>query len=181
MKEAFETAFDEYADMLFRHAYFRTSNRTRAEELVQDTFMKTWDHVQKGGVIQQWKAFLFRVLNNAIIDEYRKKKNTSLDALLEHEEVHEGMFEDLRTQGRDEQESEHDSTFTSEALSHALGKLRAQDRQLIVMRCIDECTPREIADRIGESENVVSVRLHRALKRLRNIIEQEQPHLASQT
>lgn len=177
MKEAFETAFDEYAEALFRHAYFRVSNRERAEELVQDTFMKTWDHIQKGKHIEQWKAFLFRVLNNAIIDEYRKKKSTSLDALLEKEEVHEGMFEDLRTDGRDEHEYLFDRSFTHDALVQALAQLRTEDKDLVVWRCVDEKTPGEIAELLGETENVVSVRLHRALKRLKHIIEQQSPHL----
>jgi RNA polymerase sigma-70 factor (ECF subfamily) len=180
MKEAFETAFDEYADSLFRHAYFRVSNRMRAEELVQDTFMKTWDHIHKGGAVQNWKAFLFRVLNNAIIDEYRKKKSTSLDALLEQEDVHEGMFADLHTEGRDAQESALDSSFNTEALMSALGQLKESDRRLVVMRCIDERTPSEIAELLGESENVVSVRTHRALKRLKDIIQTQNPHLAPQ-
>lgn len=92
----FTQAYEEHADALFRHCYFRVSNRERALELTQEAFMKTWDSVAQGKEINNYRAFLFRVLNNLIIDEYRKKKSTSLDALLEQENVTEGQFEDLQ-------------------------------------------------------------------------------------
>jgi len=156
-------AFDQYSDDLFRHCYFRVSDRERALDLVQDTFTKVWDYIAQGGTIDQFRPFLYRTLNNLIIDEYRKKKMTSLDALLEEETVTEGSFQDLQTGGLKELEGKLDATrFVSE-----LDAMPPQYRQMVVMRYFDELTPKEIAAITGESENVISVRIHRGLEWLR--------------
>jgi len=139
--------------------------------------MKTWDHVVRGGSIDNWKAFLFRVLNNLIIDEYRKKKSTSLDALLEQETVSEGSFDDLQTGGREEVERTHDVQFDTALLEKALADLRPDDRDIIVHRYIDELSPRDIARMLSETENVVSVRIHRALARLRLAFKKHHVHV----
>lgn len=167
VEKEFTEAYEEYADSLFRHCYFRVSNRERALELTQEAFMKTWNSVQQGKEIQNYRAFLFRVLNNLIIDEYRKKKSSSLDALLEKEGVNEGSFEDLTTGSLEEEMGKVELSFQSEQLETALKKLPESYRSIIVMRYINELRPKEIADILKESENVVSVRINRGLKKLR--------------
>ena len=162
-QQEFLDAFEQYSDDLFRHCYFRVSDRERAVDLVQDTFTKVWDYMAKGGEIEQFRPFLYRTLNNLIIDEYRKKKSSSLDALLEGETVSEGSFEELRTGGLKELEGKLDAQrFLSE-----LENMPEQYRQVVVMRYMDELTPKEIAGITGDNENVVSVRLHRGLQWLR--------------
>ena len=62
---------------------------------MQDTFCKSWDYIQKGGEVRNYKPFLYRILNNLIIDEYRKKKSVSLDEILERDGVTEGNCDEL--------------------------------------------------------------------------------------
>ena len=162
----FTQAYEEHADALFRHCFFRVSSRERALELTQEAFMKTWDAIVHGKEIQNHKAFLFRVLNNLIIDEYRKKKSASLDALLEQEGVTEGSFSDLTEGGLEDEIAKIELHMQSEQLEEALRELPDQYRSAIVLRYIDELTPKAIASILGESENVVSVRIHRGLKKL---------------
>src|SRR3989338_2348091 len=76
-------AHNDFAKGLNVHAFFKLHNREVGEGLVQDTFMKTWSFLVKGGKIDVMKAFLYHVLNNLIVDEYRKHKTSSLDALRE--------------------------------------------------------------------------------------------------
>src|SRR3990167_7494188 len=76
-------AHNDYEKGLNAHAFFKIHDHAMGEDLVQDTFMKTWAYLVKGGKIDVMKAFLYHVLNNLIIDEYRKRKTTSLDVLLE--------------------------------------------------------------------------------------------------
>ena len=82
-EQKFLEAYEAYADDLFRHAYFRVHDRERAKDLVQETFTKTWMTLSEGATIDNLRAFFYRVLTNAIIDESRKKKAVSLDTLLE--------------------------------------------------------------------------------------------------
>ena len=165
-EKAFIQAYDEYADVLFRHCYFRVSNRERALELTQESFMKTWDTVVKGKEIQNYRAFLFRVLNNLIIDEYRKKKSLSLDGLLEKEGVTEGSFDDLQVGSLEEEIEKIELNIHSEQLEDALKKLPEHYRSVIIMRFIDELRPKEIASILEESENAISVRINRGIKKL---------------
>jgi RNA polymerase sigma-70 factor (ECF subfamily) len=163
----FLKAFEEYSDALFRHAAMRISNREKAIDAVHDTFTKVWSYVRQGHQIDSFRSFLYKVLNNLIIDEYRKHKESSLDALLEIEGVDEGSFPEL-------------SESTVEALAatidgrkafELLGDIPEQYREVLIFRFVDELGPKEIADLIEESENVVSVRIHRGLRLLRNKIE----------
>jgi RNA polymerase sigma factor (sigma-70 family) len=162
-EQAFLQAFDDHADNLFRHAYFRVSNRQTARDLVQDTYAKVWEYVAKGNTIEQFRPFLYRTLNNAIIDEYRKRRIESLDALLDEDGAQEGYFDELKTGGRDEQEF----SFDAKQLQELLETLPEQYRRVVVYRFIDELQPQEIAEQIGETVNAVSVRIHRGLAMLR--------------
>ena len=71
-------AHGDFERGLGNYALSKISNKMLSDELVQDTFIKTWSYLVKGGEIILMKAFLYHVLNDLIIDEYRKRKTTSL-------------------------------------------------------------------------------------------------------
>src|ERR1035437_5519062 len=77
------SAHNDFAKGLNAHAFFKIHNHAKGEDLVQDTFIKTWSYLVKGGKIEVMKAFLYHVLNNLIVDQYRKHKTTSLDLIVE--------------------------------------------------------------------------------------------------
>ncbi len=164
---AFMEAYEAHSDALFRHALFRISNRDRALDLVQDAFLKTWDYVSQGNEVDQYKAFLYRILNNLIIDEYRKKKSSSLDEILENDT---GEMEARLSSGSvREVEDTLDEAEMLEEIRARIPELPDTYRDVITMRYIDGLTPKEIAALIGTSENVVSVRLHRGTHKLREL------------
>jgi len=163
----FLKAFDEYNDALFRHAYLRISNREKAVDLVHDTFTKVWSYLRGGYEIDNFRPFLYKVLNNLIIDEYRRRKESSLDALLEMEGVDEGSFEELSESTVEAMAATIDGRKAFELLI----ELPDQYREVIILRFVDQLGPREISELIEESENVVSVRIHRGLKMLRQKLE----------
>ncbi|MFN3188281.1 MAG: RNA polymerase sigma factor [Candidatus Paceibacteria bacterium] len=168
-EERFLKAFEEYNDALFRHASLRISDREKAIDAVHDTFTKVWMYVKNGQTIDTYRPFLYKVLNNLIIDTYRKQRESSLDALLEQEGVSEGTFDDL-------------SENTTEALAATIDGKQAFTlletlpdvyREVLILRFVDELGPREISQLIEETENVVSVRIHRGLKLLREKMHTE--------
>lgn len=163
----FLKAFDEYNDALFRHAVLRVSNREKAIDLVHDTYTKVWSYIRDGYEIESFRPFLYKVLNNLIIDEYRKRKESSLDALLEQEGVDEGSFDELSESSVEVLAA----TIDGQKAFKLLEELPDQYREVIVLRFVDQLGPREISELIEESENVISVRLHRGLKLLRQKIE----------
>src|SRR3990167_4352630 len=86
LKQEFAKAYDEFADAIFRHCYFRLSNREKAKDMMQETFMRVWSYMEKGNTIEFTKIrpFLYKTASNLIIDEYRRNKHElSLDLLRE--------------------------------------------------------------------------------------------------
>ena len=77
------TAHTDFEVGLNKRAFFKLSDHMLGQDLVQETFLKTWKYQVKGGKIETMKAFLYHILNNLIIDEYRKHKPISLDILIE--------------------------------------------------------------------------------------------------
>ena len=169
-EERFLKAFDEYSNALFRHAVYRLSDRERAIEIVHDTFTKVWSYIRNGHEIDSYKSFLYKVMNNLIIDEYRRKKELSLDALLTEEGTDEGSFPELHEGGMEE------LTFSLDAQKASLliGELPLVYREVLTFRFVDGLKPKEISELIEETENVVSVRIHRALKILKDMITKKE-------
>lgn len=156
-EEAFLGAYDAYADDLFRHAYFRVRDREAAKDLVQEAFMKTWEALSAGATIENLRAFLYKVLTNAIIDSTRKKKTVSLDTLSE-----EGF------NPPDDRATDEVYVLTIIRETHELlSRLPDDYRMPLIMRHLDGLSPGEIAEALGLSENVVSVRINRAINKLR--------------
>lgn len=160
----FEEAFELYSDALFRHCFFRLSDREKALDLTQETFLRVWKYRENGGQIEDIKAFLYRTLNNLVVDEYRKKKTVSLDSLLEEEGVTEGDFDDLITNDR----KSFEEAIDSKRALLLLERLPDKYRTALTLRYVDGLSPKEIAEITGETENVVSVRIHRGLAKLRD-------------
>lgn len=168
-KKEYVQAYDEYNDALFRHAVIRVSNRDVAIDLVQDSFVKTWEYIQNGNQVRNLRAFLYRTLNNAIIDYYRKSKSYSLDEI---EEVHESV--DFLDDIHDEQYDRWVDQMDGVRLLEEVNRLPDMYKQVLIMRYIDGFSPQEIAEMIEESANVVSVRIHRAKKRIRAHVSENQ-------
>ena len=154
--------FNELSDAVFRHCYLRVSDREKARDITSETFTRTWKCISEGQEIKNTRAFVYKIANNLIIDEYRKKKDSSLEALRE------GGFD----QGTDLGTRIHRLTEGKEMLE-LLYKIEGSYREVVIMRYIDDMTPKEIAKVLGESENAVSVRINRGIKKIRDILDHE--------
>jgi len=159
-RDKFLKAYDELSDSLFSHCFYRVSDREVALDLTQETFVKTWEYMANGKEIGNLRPFLFKVAGNLIIDHYRKKKSDSLDTLQEA--------------GFDVASEDAQRIVSSSEGKHALEALGALDekyRQVVLMRYVDELSPREIGEIIGESENAVSVRINRSINKLKELLK----------
>lgn len=161
IERAFLAAYDEYADALFRHCFVRIRDREIARDIVQEAYTRTWDYLAQGKEIEHLRAFLYRVANNIIVDTARKRRNTSLDAMIDDD-------------GFEPADEDVEKPEKAQELREAFGLLDELDemyRVTIAMRYLDELSPGEIARALKISENVVSVRIHRGLAKLREIVK----------
>lgn len=158
---AFVEAYDLYADAIFRYCYFRVKDRERAKDLMQETFTKTWAYLMTGKKIENLRAFLYKVARNASLTELSRAKTKSLDAL----------FEETGYDPADER-----TPSPSEAAEHALvmrllDELDDASRETMILRYGNGLPVKEIAELKNEEPNAVSVRIHRALKVLKEKME----------
>jgi RNA polymerase sigma-70 factor (ECF subfamily) len=150
------TAHHDFDKALNLHAFFKTHNHATSEDLVQDTFTKTWKYLIKGGKIDMMKYFLYHVLNNLIVDEYRKRKTVSLDTLLEK------GFEP----------SAGDSRRLFDVLDGKAAILLIQNlprtyQKVMRMRYVQDLSIKEISLITGQSKNTIAVQAHRGLEKLK--------------
>lgn len=71
----------DYSDELYSWAYYKTSSKETAEDLVQDTFMAAFAKIDSFEGKSKAKTWLFSILNNKIIDFYRKNARISTTSL----------------------------------------------------------------------------------------------------
>lgn len=160
-EEGFLKAYDAYADAIFRHAYFRLGDRDRALDVMQDTFCRVWKSYGSGESVGNMRALLYRIAGNLVIDEIRKKKTLSLDALAED--------------GFDPEASD-DGSMARETYGEIIALMREmeeEDRVPLLLRYVDDLSPKDIAETLGITENAASVRIHRALAKVRALAGQK--------
>jgi len=164
IKTEFLKAYEEFSDAIFRYCYAQTSNRDVATDLAQETFTRAWQYLADGKDIEQMRPFLYRIATNAVIDYRRKKKESSLDAMLE-EGYDYADSTDLAT--------ERETMFESEQALAILSELDDKYKDALIMRYVDDMSVKDIAHAIGETENNTSVRIHRGLDKLKKSIEEK--------
>ena len=163
-KAYFLSIYDKHADEIFRFCFMKVSNKEKAEDLTQDAFMRYWQSLRKGEAIRNDRAFLYTLARNLIIDWYRKKKESSLDAIQEEGIEFEGV-------GRVDVEQ---AAEMNEVLA-IVNELDDASRDVILLRYVEGWSPQQIAELSNESANAVSVRLNRAIKKVQEKIHATQP------
>jgi RNA polymerase sigma-70 factor (ECF subfamily) len=155
MRDEFLAAYDAHADGIFRFALAKTSDKTLADDIVQETFLRAWDSIVRGARVRLWKPYVFQIAYRLIVDSYRKRGMESLDQLSE-----EGF----------EAVDEHADISQSVEMSRVrrvIAELPDHYRDVILLRFVEGLSPKDIARVTDLSHNVVSVRIHRGIRELR--------------
>jgi len=139
------------------HAFFKMRDHERGQDLVQETFMKTWKYLVRGGKIEMMRAFLFHILNHLIVDEYRKRKTTSLDSLLE---------EGFDPHAPDESETLL-NVLDGKAAFLLIARLPLAYQKVMRMRYVQDLSLKEMSLITGKSRNTIAVQAHRGLEKLK--------------
>jgi RNA polymerase sigma-70 factor (ECF subfamily) len=160
-QEILTSAHHEFEKKLAMYAFFKTHNHATSQDLVQDTFIKTWNYLVKGGDIVTMKAFLYHILNNLIVDEYRKRKTTSLDVLLE--KGYEPGIDDS---------SRLFDFLDGKSLILLINKLPPKYQKVMNMKYVQLLSLEEMSLILGKTKNTVAVNAHRGLEKLKLLYEE---------
>ena len=163
-KKEFTSIYQTEHDALFRFCLFRVSDREKALDITQESFVKLWSQMLKDGELENGRAFLFVVARHLIIDWYRKVKPLSLD-FSPTDELDKGF-----------DPADETSTTSIETSSDAgrvismIKKLPPQYRDAVYLRFVEDLPPRDIAQILKLDTGVVSVRITRGIQELRRML-----------
>jgi len=148
-------AHNDYSKSLNSYAFFKVHDAMVGQDLVQDTFMKTWRFIVKGGQVHIMKAFLYHILNRLIIDQYRKRKNTSLDLLIEK-----GFEPNADPENMED-------VLDGKSAMLMIKLLPEMYRKVMHMRYVQNLSIKEVSLLTGETRNAIAVQTHRGLAKLK--------------
>ncbi len=158
-EESYGLLYKLYYTPIYRYLFFRTKDKTEAEDLAQGVFVKVFEalpNVEAG--MKEPIAYFYTVARNMLIDHYRKQKvrqTVSEDDMEDVPDTHEGIAESL------------DIIFTTDKVKETLKSLTAEQQEVIVLKFVNELSNKEIATTLGKNEDAVRQLQSRALKLLR--------------
>jgi len=163
--DAFAELFERHRDGLYRLAWHYTRDEERAMDLVQDTFLRAHQALDRFRHEASFSTWLRRIATNLAIDRERSKKGEEVEL----DEI--AHAEPLAAQpGRAPAEGPVEAAELAELrrdLAHAVGSLSVPHRAVFVLHAVEGLSYREIAETVGCELGTVMSRLHYARQRLR--------------
>jgi len=152
--EKLNTLYHIYEQPMYRIAFAILHNQDLAEDAVSDAFMRIMRKLNKFDDCSspKTKAYIVKVIKSTSINIYRRNKRK----FAEEVPISEAMQiadTSQRTEG-------------SDIVSGILGKLNEIDRNIVILRCIEEMSWKEVADKLSLTESNARKRFERTKKRL---------------
>ena len=164
-REAFGALYDRHVVRVYRHIYYMVGNTAEAEDLTAQAFLQAWEAIERyeirGAPFVSW---LLRIAHNLAVSYLRSRRE---GAQLPDTLVDQGSQ-------RNPEEAIH-KQMEGERVREAISGLRDEQRQVIMLRFVEDLEYREVAEIVGKSVAAVRVIQHRALNALRKQMQQDGP------
>ena len=176
--EAMEVLLERYKRPVFSFVLRLIGDRARAEDLLQETFLRLVEHAHTFEGSAKLKTWLFRIARNQCIDESRRRvhrRHPSLDAPL----ADEGNSSTLHDRVASQEAGAERRTVGVELkqrMSDAIAALPEDQREVFLLRQVQHLAFKEIAEITGVSENTVKSRMRYALERLQGALAEYQDY-----
>jgi RNA polymerase sigma-70 factor (ECF subfamily) len=164
---AFGTLVRRYEGKIFRLAQHVTQNREDAEDVLQETFMKAYEHLDQFKGDSKFYTWIVRIAVNQALMKLRRRrtdKSVSLDETIDTGE--DTVVREIAAWGEDPEE-QFSREELGEILDGAIENLDPLYRSVFVLRDIEEMSTEETAEALGLSVPAVKSRLLRARLQLR--------------
>jgi RNA polymerase sigma-70 factor (ECF subfamily) len=166
--ELFEKEFLPHVDALYNFAFHLTYNEEDANDLVQDTFLKAYRFIDSYERGTNAKAWLFKILKNGFINEYRRKarqpNEVDYEDFLTYQET-----DDAANVGTLDLRDDLFKGLIGDEVTKAVNELPVDFRTVLLLSDIEGFTYEEIAKIIDIPIGTVRSRLHRA----RNLMKEK--------
>lgn len=169
---SFGALVEQHQEVAFRTAYLITRDAAMAEDAAQEAFVRAYRQIGSFRRDAPFRPWLLRIVTNVALNEVRSRRRRG------------GLFDRVASL-RQPDVAAPDETVTAkdeaDDVLKAINELPQDDRVILYLRYYVELPEREIADAIGRPPGTVKSRLHRASRRLRDVIEKKYPHLRGES
>ncbi|MEQ9289028.1 MAG: sigma-70 family RNA polymerase sigma factor [Cyclobacteriaceae bacterium] len=164
----FDNEFMPHIDSMYNFAYRLTYDEDDAKDLVQDTFLKSYRFINSFQKGTNAKAWLFRILKNSFINDFRKKSKEP--SKVDYQEV-EGYYNSDKANKSITTDLRIDTVkdMMGDEISNALNSLAVDFRTVIILCDLEGFTYEEMAKILDIPIGTVRSRLHRA----RNLLKEK--------
>lgn len=156
-----------YLDALYNTAMRLSRNAQDAEDLVQETYLKAYRHFDKFEPGTNLKAWLFKILKNTFINEYRRRQLRPLES--DFGEIEEAFENEVAEHGSQPIQTPEDEVLAAsldERVQKALAALPNDYRMVVLLADVEGFAYREIAEILDIPVGTVMSRLYRGRKQL---------------
>ncbi len=160
-REAFGLLCERYYQMVTILAYQKIRNRTDAEDLVQESFVRAYRAIESLREGDKFPGWLYRITLKICLDHLRKTNRRDPTVPLD-EDAHAGVAPDAHALS--DMEAREEQTKVAQAIARLPDKYRL----VVMLRFIDKKSYREIAEQLGEPDGTIANRIHRAVKMLQS-------------
>jgi RNA polymerase sigma-70 factor (ECF subfamily) len=167
-RREFARLVDAYSGPLYRLALKMLGNATDAEDALQNTFLKAFQHVDQFEGRSSLSTWLYRIASNEALMQLRKRRPETTFSDISVEDDEEQNYDPVQlTDWPSLPEEELLSAEARTTLDHAIEHLPEKLRIVFVLRDIEDLSIQETSQVLGLSETAVKTRLLRARLRLR--------------
>jgi RNA polymerase sigma-W factor len=170
-QKAFEKLLNRYKGSVFSVCYKMVKNRTDAEDLAQEAFVKVFSVLDRYDTSYPFSSWLFRITSNLCIDFLRKKryKTYSIDEPIEGKE---GKIDRQISSHIIQPDRETENSEMMVILEEALDLLPENYRIIVILRHQEHLSYDEISENLGIPLGTVKARIHRARRMIRDIFKE---------
>ncbi|CQR59115.1 RNA polymerase sigma factor [Paenibacillus riograndensis] len=154
--ERFEEIMRTYQKAILLYCYHMLGHYSEAEDSGQEVFLKAFRALGKYNPDIPFGAWLYTIAYNQCIDVIRKRKLTKYLRLL-HRDERDNRHVDQQIEGK----------YLDEAVQQALSKLSIEERNLLILRCVEEMSYQEISLILHHSTSKLRKKYERSAKKFR--------------
>lgn len=166
--QAFERLYRLLATRV--HAYLRVRGSRDPEGMVNEVFLKAFTGIDRfRGSEPQFKAWVFRIAHNQLVDEARSRERRIVEVVLDEATTLESVA------GGDDVEAQAIATVALAERVAALDVLTAEQRDVILLRTVADLTVEDVATILGKQPGAVKALQRRALRTLARVAADRSP------
>ncbi len=157
-KENFVSYYDKFKDKIFVYFLYRVNfNRTIAEDLTSEVFLKALDHFDSFDQARSFQSWIFTIAHNHLVNHYRvagRETELLADQYITHVDT-----------------QKVELNYELEQVLKTIYTMEKSDRDILLMRFVDDLSNSDIADLLGKEEGAIRTKISRTLAKLREILD----------